>query len=113
MTRASQKDVVLISVVFSDLSQRKFRPAIVMSNDAYNRKSEDFVGIPLTTNPKVRSHTIPVSSSEMAKGTLAFPSVARADRIFSAKQRLIVQTFGQLSQDTFEKVRTELIKLIN
>ncbi|QLH09442.1 type II toxin-antitoxin system PemK/MazF family toxin [Candidatus Nitrosotenuis sp. DW1] len=48
---ASQRDVVLAPFPFSDLSQSKFRPAIIMSNNNYNRKFQDFIAIPLTSNP--------------------------------------------------------------
>ncbi|MGH9992417.1 MAG: type II toxin-antitoxin system PemK/MazF family toxin, partial [Nitrososphaera sp.] len=46
MHSASQRDIVLVPYPFSDLSQAKYRPAIVMSNDVYNRKFKDFIAIP-------------------------------------------------------------------
>jgi mRNA interferase MazF len=109
----SQRDIVLIPYPFSDLSQAKYRPVIVMSNDAYNRKFKDFIGIPLTSNPNTRDHTIPVSNKEMVSGSLTVASVAKVDKIFSLEQKLIVKTYGQLRQDVFDKIRTELIKLVN
>jgi len=54
---ASQKDIVLIPFPFSNLSQAKYRPVIVMSNDNYNRKFLDFIAIPLTSNPNTRDHS--------------------------------------------------------
>lgn len=109
----SQRDIVLVPYPFSDLSQAKYRPAIVMSNDIYNRKFKDFIAIPLTTNPNIRDHTIPVTSKEMTTGSLTAASVAKVDKIFSLEQKLIVKTYGQLRQDVFDKIRTELIKLVN
>lgn len=110
---ASQRDIVLVPYPFSDLSQAKYRPAIVMSNDTYNRKFKDFIAIPLTTNPNTRDHTIPVTSTEMAKGNLTAASVAKVDKIFSLEQKLIVKTYGQLRGDVFDKIRTELINLLS
>lgn len=110
---ASQRDIVLVPYPFSDLSQAKYRPAIVMSNDAYNRKFKDFIGIPLTTNPNARDHTVPVTSREMATGSLTVDSVAKADKIFSLEQKLVVKTYGQLRQDAFDKIRTELLTLFS
>ncbi len=109
----SQKDIVLVPYPFSNLRQSKYRPVIVMSNDTYNRKFKDFIAVPLTTNPNIRDHTVPVSSKEMTTGSLTTSSVAKVDKIFNLEQDLVVKTYGQLSQDVFDKIRTELIKLIN
>ena len=110
---ASQRDIVLVPYPFSDLSQAKYRPAIVMSNDTYNNKFKDFIGIPLTSNPNTRDHTVSVTNKEMVSGSLKVPSVAKVDKIFSLEQKLIVKTYGQLRQDVFDKIRNELIKLFN
>ena len=109
----SQKDVVLIPFPFSDLRQAKFRPAIVMSNDHYNRRFHDFIAIPLTSNPNTRDHTVVVTSKEMATGSLPMDSVAKVDKVFSLERKLIVRTFGQIRQDVFDNIKTELIKLIS
>ena len=109
----SQGDIVLVPYPFSDLSQAKYRPTMVMSNDAYNRKFKDFIGIPLTSNPNIRDHTVAVSSKEMASGSLTVASVAKVDKIFNLEQKLIVKTYVRLRQDVLDKMRTELVKLVN
>ena len=108
----SQRDVILIPFPFSDLSQAKFRPAIVMSNNRYNKKFHDFIAIPLTSNPNTRKHTVVVTNKEMETGNIPIDSVAKADKVFSLEQKLITRTFGQLRQDVFDSVSTEIIKLI-
>jgi mRNA interferase MazF len=108
----SQRDVVLVPFPFSDLSQSKFRPAIVMSNNNYNKKFQDFIAIPLTSNPNTRSHTVIVTNKEMIVGSIPINSVAKADKIFSLEQKLIVRTFGQLRRDVFDKISKEIFKLI-
>ena len=49
----------------------------------------------------------------MATGSLTVASVAKVDKVFSLEQKLVVKTYGQLRQDVFDKIRTELIKLFN
>ena len=109
---ASQRDIVLIPFPFSDLSQNKFRPAIVMSNNRYNRKFHDFIAIPLTSNPNTRNHTVIITNKEMETGNIPIDSVAKADKVFSLEQKIITRVFGQLRQDVFDRVSEELIKLI-
>lgn len=43
-------DIVLIPVPFTDLSSRKRRPVIVISNDDYNRRTRDVVIVAMTSN---------------------------------------------------------------
>ncbi len=38
-----QGDIVLIPISFTDLPSQKRRPVVVISNDAYNRKTADIV----------------------------------------------------------------------
>ena len=109
----SQRDVVLVPFPFSDLRAAKFRPAIVVSNDNYNRKFRDFIAIPLTSNPGARDHTVQVTSKEMATGSLPLESAAKVDKIFSLEQSLVRRSFGQLRQDVFDEVRRELFKLVS
>jgi mRNA interferase MazF len=59
----SQRDIVLLSFQFSELQSSKVRPAIVLSNDRYNRRSEDFVAVPLTSNLKLRDYAILVTNA--------------------------------------------------
>jgi mRNA-degrading endonuclease toxin of MazEF toxin-antitoxin module len=41
----TQRDVVLLRFPFSNLRGSKLRPALVISNDSYNSKSEDFIAV--------------------------------------------------------------------
>ena len=49
----SQRQIVLLNFQFSGLKIFKVRPAIVLSNDEYNKKSKDVVVVPLTSNLKM------------------------------------------------------------
>ena len=74
-----QRVAVLIPFPFSDLSQAKFRPATVMPNNRYNKKFQDFIAIPLTSNPNTRKHTVVVTNKEMETGNIPIDSVAKVE----------------------------------
>ena len=48
-----QGEIVLIPIPFTDLTSQKRRPVIVVSNDAYHRKTTDMVVVAMTSNPAV------------------------------------------------------------
>ena len=46
----NQCDIYLMKFPFSDLSNQKIRPVLIISNDIYNNKFNDVVVVPLTSN---------------------------------------------------------------
>ena len=52
------RSVVILPFPFSDLQRRKARPAIILSNDKYNERSDDVVAIPLTSNLRPSEYSI-------------------------------------------------------
>lgn len=44
-----QGDILLIPVPFTDLSSTKRRPVIVVSNNAYNRRTQDIIVVAMTS----------------------------------------------------------------
>jgi len=47
-----QRDIVLIPIPFTDLSSYRRRPVIIVSNDKYNRETDDIVVVAMTSNLK-------------------------------------------------------------
>lgn len=41
--RPTQGDIVLVPVPFTDLTSQRRRPVVVVSNDAYQAATQDFV----------------------------------------------------------------------
>lgn len=74
-----QRGVVILPFPFSDLKQKKVRPAIIISNNKYNRYSDDVVAVPLTSNPRPLKYGVRVTNRNMECGELVlgvlFPSL--------------------------------------
>ncbi len=104
----NQKDIVLLPYPFTDLQGAKVRPALVVSNDALNRKSEDCILVPLTTVLKEEPYSIIITPADLSFGKLIQQSRIRVDKIFSVQKRLIITRIGTLKEDIFEKVKDEL-----
>jgi mRNA interferase MazF len=108
----SQRDIVLILFPFSNLNAAKVRPVVVMSNDNYNKKSNDFIAVPLTSNLKLRDHVLLISKREMESGLLIVDSNAKVDRVFSLQQSLIKMKIGHIKKEAYKKLKNMLINIL-
>ena len=108
-----QRDIVLLTFPFSDLKSSKVRPAIVLSNNKYNRRSEDFVAVPLTSNLRLRDYVILVTNNELESGNLIVDSKVKVDRVFSVSQRLVRMKIGRIKAEVHERITDMLFQLLN
>jgi mRNA-degrading endonuclease toxin of MazEF toxin-antitoxin module len=80
------------------------RPAIVLSNDSYNRSSEDFIAVPLTSNLKLRDHAFLITNRQLESGNLIVESKVKVDRVFSVSQQLVRMRIGRVKVGIHEKI---------
>lgn len=107
-----QGDIVLIPIPFSDLSSKRRRPVIVISNNAYNHKTQDMVVVAMTSNPQVVDYGFTIASADLIEGSLNRPGKVRGDKIYTLAQSLAVKTFGRVNQATLDHMRKLLQELI-
>ncbi len=106
-----QKELVLLPYPFSDQGGSKVRPAIIVSNDNYNKKSQDCVMIPLTTVIKEEPFSLIINQDSLTSGRLLKQSRVRIDKIFTIKKNLVIMKIGKINDKTFEKIKIEISKL--
>ena len=109
--QVNQKEVVLLPYPFSNLEGTKVRPALVVSNNQFNKKSDDCVMAPLTTIIKDEPYSVVIEQENMSSGKLLKPSRIRADKIFCVEKNLVTMKIGKLKDNSFEKVREEIFKI--
>ena len=107
-----QGDILLIPVPFTDLSSRKRRPFVVISNNQYNQSHQDIVVVAMTSNPAQAAYSFQVQSSDLVDGRLNRPSRIRVDKIYSLSQDIVVKKFGKISPSKFNQIRSTLLELI-
>jgi mRNA interferase MazF len=99
-----QGALVLIPIPFTDLSSRKRRPVIVISNDAYNRSGEDVVVVAMTSRLGSGAFDFLITSSDMVESTLNHPGTVRADKIYTLAKSVVVKRFGKFSPQVIERI---------
>ena len=70
-----QRDIVLIPIPFTDLESYKKRPALIISNNNYNKTNEDIVVVAITSNIEPRDFTIALTNDDLEEGKTARPLI--------------------------------------
>jgi len=107
----NQQDIVWVSVPFSDFIENKMRPALVISNNEYNRKNQDVIICAITSKPR-ENYGIQIDSNNLSSGNLPVKSHIRADKIMQVEKTLIAGSFAKLNDKSFDKLIGEVVKLV-
>lgn len=106
-----QGDIVLVPVRFTDLTSQRRRPVIVVSNDAYQASTPDFVAVAMTSNLRPAPYSFVISTADLVEGTLNRPGRVRVDKVFTLAQAIVVTRFGRVTTTVLDRVRQELSAL--
>ena len=106
-----QKELVLLPYPFSDQEGTKVRPALVISNNSFNKKSEDCIMVPLTSVIKEVPYSVLINQENLSSGKLLKPSRIRVDKIFTIRQSLVRMKIGVINDNTFKEIKAELSKI--
>lgn len=106
MTSYSFGDVLLVPFPFTDLTQTKSRPAVVISSDAYHQDSYDVVIAAITSKPR-GERCGEVALLEWQQAGLLRPSVV-VPVLATLSRRLILRHFGALGPADRQNLRSAL-----
>lgn len=101
-------DVVVVPFPFSDLSQAKKRPALVIAN----LKGDDLILCQITSQKVKDSYAITITSKDFESGSLKQTSNVRPNRIFTADQSIILYKIGSLKKRKIEDVIQAIINIL-
>ncbi|MBI2144443.1 type II toxin-antitoxin system PemK/MazF family toxin [Candidatus Woesearchaeota archaeon] len=107
-----QGDVVLVPFPFTDLSTMKQRPALVISKNGYNIKTDDIITCGITSNLENSENSVLIEDADVAEGKLPLKSRIKVGKIFTLKQSLVIKKLTRIRLTAIEKVKAEMIKLI-
>ena len=100
--------VVLVPFPFSDLSQAKLRPAIVLADAG----RDDWILCQVTSSPYGDPRAISVTDTDLASGSLRVVSYARPGKLFTANRNLMVAQVATLNSDEFKRIVERVIDLL-
>jgi len=100
--------VVLVPFPFSDLSEARLRPAVVLASVGKG----DSILCQITSNPYSDPLAVDLSPADFARGSLQRASYARPGKLFTASGSLIVRDIGALRPESFSRVKDRVIELL-
>ena len=108
MDAPSARSVVLVPFPFSDLSESKLRPAVVLAEIS----REDFVCCQVTSNPYADPNAVELTEEDFAEGTLKRVSYARPGKLFTANLQLFEGVVGVLEDDLRAEIVNRIVRLL-
>jgi mRNA interferase MazF len=108
MVPSSAAAVVMVAFPFSDLTQTKLRPAVVIAG----AERGDWVLCQVTSNAYADPHAVALTGSDFMSGGLRVTSYARPGKLFTGNQHLIVSEVGTLNGVAFARVVQAVTALV-
>lgn len=101
-------DIVVVPFPFSDLSDAKRRPALIIAS----LYGDDLILCQITSQHIKDSYSIPISDEDITGGSLKKESNIRPNRIFTADSGIVLYKIGALKNDHTAEVINKIIEII-
>lgn len=107
MVAPSAGAVVLVPFPFSDLSQAKLLPAIVLADAS----RADWILCQVTSNPYGDPGAVTLPPTRFASGSLRTDSYARPARLFTASSELMVAQVAELRAEALREIIDAIVAI--
>ncbi len=108
MERFIKGDVVVVVFPFSDLTQTKKRPALVVAEAS----SSEFILCQITSQVTDNSKAVTLRNSDFESGTLKRDSYVRPSRLFTANNKIILYKAAHLKPAKLDAVIDTIVQII-
>ncbi len=104
-------DIVLAEFPFTDLSQKKLRPALVLwASSTIDEITICFISSQNVTSLSLDEFALNASDPEFSSTGLRVSSKVRVTRIVSLEKRLILRRLGELGSQQMQQLNATLIQ---
>jgi mRNA interferase MazF len=101
--------VIPVPFPFSDLSQAKLRPAVVLADVGRG----DWILCQITSNPYGDPQAIVLADASFDAGTLRVTSYARPGKLFTANHELMVGQVGSLKYEALKDIVNAVVNILS
>jgi mRNA-degrading endonuclease toxin of MazEF toxin-antitoxin module len=109
-TTYSDGQLVVVSVVFSDQTGAKRRPALVVSAKRFHHRLRDLIVCPVTSQPQYFNRPGPGDHPlrRWESVGLRYPSTARLSKLLAVDKKIILRILGRISAEDLRRVKAGL-----
>lgn len=100
---------MLVPFPFSDLSQTKLRPAVILADSGRG----DWILCQVTSNPYGDPHAIEMNDDCFDSGSLQVTSDARPGKLFTANHDLLVSQVATMKPVSFKSIIDAVIDILS
>lgn len=108
MGRFVKGEVVVLPFPFSDLSNTKRRPALVVAP----LPSNDVILCMITSKNTSDADAVPLTGADFQSGSLRKDSNIRPNRLFTAEESIVLYSVGQLHGAKIAEVTARLVHIL-
>ena len=108
MARFVKGDIIVVPFPFSDLTQTKRRPALVISA----LEGNDLSLCQITSQSVRDNYAILLDDKDFNTGSLKQSSYIRPNRIFTADNHIVLYRVGDLTLDKINEIIEKVIEII-
>ena len=108
MARFVKGDVVVVPFPFSDLSQSKRRPALVITP----LEGDDAILCQITSKAINDTYAIPINDTDFSSGSLKQPGNIRPNRLFTADSHIILYRVGSIKLEKLAAIVEKVVEII-
>jgi len=101
-------DVVVVPFPFSDLTQAKRRPALVIAE----LQGDDLLLCQITSQRIRDNYAIPLEDTDFQSGSLKQSSNIRPNRLFTADRHIVLYKVGQLRAEKMTEVVRKIVEIV-
>ena len=102
-------DVIVVPFPFSDMSQSKRRPALIVAE----LKGEDLILCQITSQNIHDDYSVSLENGDFESGGLNKSSNIRPNRIFTADRKILLYKAGHLKKEKTEETISNIITILN
>jgi len=108
LERFIKGDVVVVPFPFSDLTNAKRRPALVVAD----LRGDDLILCQITSKQVKDEYAVPLKDEDFQFGSLKKESNIRPNRIFTADKRIILYRIGRIKEEKLNEVIEKIIQIL-
>lgn len=107
MEKFIKGDIVVVPFPYSDLTNSKRRPSLVLAESSLN----DLILCQITSQEIKDSFAIPISDDDFSNGSLNKVSNIRPNKLFTADSNIILYKIGSLKSQKLNEIIDRIVEI--